>query len=488
MSAKERALKDLKELKDLDTINQNHSIGSVYRAFPDWLNYAKAIYNSTRDKISKEKERAAEAEEKADAAVRLAQENLDKVRVLETKIDELESQVTKLQEAGQVAEEYLNSKMLEISKVEDIQADLKERGLTEENLSSVLRSNVHGEEELMERISTKQQHRELTEEVGLLQSQRDSLRVEILNDESELAKIKEELLSETNMFDEMKSKHSLWNLAIKLIVTTLQLGFTVEILEQLVRELHKLSIIGEPKRSARRALSRMNKIVEEIELDDAISRKTAQLEALEKKYSILVATIETLAKKGLENLREVENAAVIKISSVSKSAQNEVSNVTGHIKASIKSVEETSLDSILNVKQAADAGIKKLESRVSTVFINNDIALRLALDNYKSEVEAWGNIREQAGRYSEHIKLTTVFLGVQLDETGLLNVDPFLVARLVERIHFFIVRKWPDAKTTSPDSVSRRENAINSMWEAKLSSVSSWLAEAVAHQARRQPR
>jgi hypothetical protein len=120
MSAKERALKDMRELTDFDTINQRHSVGSVYRAFPEWINYAKSIYDSTLDKISKEKERAAEAEGKADAADRLAQENLAEVRELETKIDELESHVTKLQEAGQAAEECLNSKMLEISKVEDI--------------------------------------------------------------------------------------------------------------------------------------------------------------------------------------------------------------------------------------------------------------------------------------------------------------------------------------------------------------------------------
>ena len=112
--------------------------------------------------------------------------------------------------------------------------------------------------------------------------------------------------------------------------------------------------------------------------------------------------------------------------------------------------------------------------------------MRLALDNYKTEVEAWGSIREQVGKYSELIKLATFFLGVQIEEEGILNVDPFLVARLVERINLYIFRKWPDAKTTCPDSVSRNEYAINSMWDANLSSVSCWLAEAVNQQARRE--
>jgi len=45
LSAKERALKDMKEFRDLDVINSEHSTGSVYRAFPEFLEYAKGIYD-----------------------------------------------------------------------------------------------------------------------------------------------------------------------------------------------------------------------------------------------------------------------------------------------------------------------------------------------------------------------------------------------------------------------------------------------------------
>ena len=119
MSAKERALRDLKELKDLDIVTKHHSTGSVYRAFPDWLSYAKNMYDETREKISKEKKRAAEAKEKAESADRTAQEHFAKVKVLDTKIDELESHVTKLQEAEKAAEKCLKSKMLEIGRIEE---------------------------------------------------------------------------------------------------------------------------------------------------------------------------------------------------------------------------------------------------------------------------------------------------------------------------------------------------------------------------------
>jgi len=77
MSAKEKALRDLISGMDLDKVKKEHSPGSIYRAFPDWVTHIEKIIKESRLKAEKEQEIATVVEKKAEhAKVTLAQKEV----------------------------------------------------------------------------------------------------------------------------------------------------------------------------------------------------------------------------------------------------------------------------------------------------------------------------------------------------------------------------------------------------------------------------
>jgi chaperonin cofactor prefoldin len=373
----------------------------------------------------------------------------------------------------------------EVKQVHLTQLELEKKGITEKNLVPILQSDIQGPEDLMERIQTKKQHLELKAENVSLNKKLEITAKQKELTEKNLVEIAEKYKSRLNEFDELQSRHSLWVTAIQLIVSTLKLGFTVNILSQIVRELLKLSIKGEPKRSAGRVLSRMNKVVKEIELDDAIARKQAMLVTLEEQYSELASTIEALTNDVLRHLEAAQNTGIRSIESVSETAKAQISQVAGQSAKAIQTSEESTIRTLDNIRVKSIVDIEKLEGSVSAVFFNNHFAVTTALDLYKDKINEWGNVQQQVGRYNELIKISTVFLAIQLDETALLNMDPAIVVKLVERAHKYIQMKWPNAKTKAPNPIARKEIAISDSWEVDLISVSSWLVEALRQLGRR---
>jgi len=258
-------------------------------------------------------------------------------------------------------EESLNALHDKVNKVNLMKVELAEKGISEENLAPLIESDVQGPEDLMERIQTKEAYLELKVENTHLHKNNETMVQQNAQTERQLVEVNEEYMSKQNEFDELQSKHSLWDDAIQVIVDTLKLGFSVNILTQINKELRKLSIKDEPKRSARRVLSRMNKVVREIELDDAIARKQTMLVTLEQQYSELWSTIEALKNDVLGSIKEVQNTGKRSLDSVSEVAKTQISNVAGQSTKSVQALEQSALRNLnsVRVKGISDIGLRR---------------------------------------------------------------------------------------------------------------------------------
>lgn len=141
MNAMERVLKEMKELLDLDEINKNHSTGSVYRAFPHWLEFADQIYQQKVQNIKKGKQREAESIEKAKTIEKTLQSKINEVKELDHEISEFETRTSNLEKEIHSIQELLHNLKLELDQIQKMKKELSDRGLTEENLAPLLTSD-----------------------------------------------------------------------------------------------------------------------------------------------------------------------------------------------------------------------------------------------------------------------------------------------------------------------------------------------------------
>jgi hypothetical protein len=479
MNARERVLKDMKEDKDLDIILKENSTGTVYRAFDEWKKYAKEVYDKTQENISQEKQRLIEAKQKTEKAEKEANEKEYKINRLDTKITELEATKKNLDDEIELSEEHLSFKKAKVNRVNEKLANLEERGLTEKKLGPILSSDVHNVEELMQRIETKEQHTLLLKENSRLKNERVQVRTQIVNEKKELSKVKENVQSQENKLDELKSKHTLWSKAIQLIILTLQLGFTIETLEQIIRELHKLSIKGQPITSARRFLTRLAKVKEEFGLEQAIQKASIKLSTLKRELDQTRDILNTLKRDVLGKINEAQNKSIDSITSFSAQAKANIETVTKQLTNSIKNVQQNSITSVENTSSLVKDTIGKLETNLNQLFLNLNHSLQINIKTYSDEILSWGAIREQVGKLNEQIKLATILLGIQQDKKAILTLDQALITRLAERIDYFASKKHPEIETRAPKEIAQNDYGVSSLYPAKLPSLTKWLVEAL---------
>ena len=485
MNALEKCLQDMLDRRPWDYIKANHSQGTVYRSLEKYEPNIEQLYCELSEKIRIIQQENKETEVRFQEAIKAHEEIIAHNQSLLRTRDQINLEIKSSEEKKNTEKEQLQAATSKLEEVQKKLDDLSKLNLTHEKLTEILDSDVASPGDLLERVKTKKEHWALMEQnqrldESLIEKQKQDQEVA-----SRLEQLQLDVLSEENVFDELKMRNQPWLNGINVANKAQQLGYTPDIMVQILDALFKLGVKDEPVRSARRLLRRFEKIREEIELDESITRKTAALESLESRYNEVSGALQAVKKDALTGIKMVEKTAVERIASVEVAAKSKIGTVADQSYRSIRSTEQSAVESVEKVMKSSGAAMSHLKNDVSKVFMDNSFALQLAIETYKRQVSDWGDVREQVGMYTELIKLATILLGIQQNPDALLGIEPAVITRLAERINLYIERKWPGFKTKASIKISSKDWGISSFYEAELSSVSSWLVEALKHLERR---
>lgn len=470
MTRKDEALQDLVKGKPWKQLTKQYSKSTLYDAHVEWESLAIKKYEEFED----EKKFLLKEIEIIYTSVT---EKEKQQKTLETRVSELQSSVNSLEDGeiklgNQVQENEEKLQTLQIAL-----GNLEGRGISIEKLLSILDSDTGSSEDLMERVRTKQQHGTLTKEVKLLEKKQEQiLRTQEVESER-LTSLRTMCNSEKNRLDELKTRNLHWLDSIELAVQAYDRGFTTEILRGLLNNLFNLSVKGEPILSAKRLLNRLEKIREEIELDASITAKKKELSILKREHTELKATIKTLKNDVIKNVTSTQNEGIRKLKQVTDLATREILGSKDELLNAMKIIEQTSSQTIANLEKSGKASINNLHLAISNSLYNNHLAIKLAVEQYTSEIQKWGDLRQEAGKYSSLINMATILFGVQEDENAILSLSPAIITRLAERIHIYILKKYPGEETLPPKDLAYSEMGLSCFFSVNLSSLTRWLVD-----------
>lgn len=470
MTRKEEALQDLMKGIPWKQLSKKYAKSTLYDAYVEWESLAIKRYQE----LEEEKKSLLQEIESINTSVK---EKETQQRTLEMRVSELQSSLNSLEDlemklGNQVEEGEEKLRTLQIAL-----GNLEGRGISVGALESILDSDTGSSEDLMARVQTKQQHGTLTREVKLLEKKQ----VQILRSQEveteRLANLRTLCSSEKNRLDELKTRNLHWIESIELAVQAYDRGFTTEILRGLIDNLFNLSVKGEPILSAKRLLNRLEKIKEEIELDTSITAKKTEISILKQEHTGLKATIQTLKNDVIKNVTSTQNEGIRKLKQVTDLATSEILGSKDQLINTMKSIEKTSTQTIANLEKSGKESINDLHLAISNSLYNNHLENKLAVEQYTSEILMWGDLRQEAGKYSSLINMATILFGVSEDENAILSLSPATITRLVERIHIYILKKYPGEETLPPKDLAYSELGLSSMFSVKLSSLTRWLVD-----------
>lgn len=479
MSALDKALQDMTDRRPWNYITKHHSQGRVYRALEKFEPHMEKLYSELCERVSNIEEELKVANDN----IQKAKESQEKIETknydLRKERDQISTEILQLENEKN---EVMSDLLIKTADLDDINMkrdELSKRHITADVLTQILESDISSHDDFLNRVKTDKEYRELVHQNRIIEESILEKHERKQEAAAKLEQLKSDALSEKNKLDEAKQLHQMWLNSIQVVNKAQQRGYSSEILAQLVEALFKISVKGEPLKSARRLLRRFEKIKEDIELDSSIINKTASLESLEQQYKKVNGALHAVADDALSKIKSVENAATDSITSVEEVGKKNIIATREQSLLSIKKVEQTSLNAVGNLEESSSVVLGNLRNDVSKTFMENSFTLKLAIEVLQKEILEWGDLKERAGQLHEPIKLATVLLGIQQDTEALLNIESAVIVRLLERIHLYIVRKWPGMKTKASQELSRTDWGISSVYDANLSSVSQWLVDAL---------
>jgi len=484
MSAVDRALKDLMNKTDLDIMKKTHSKGTLYRALDKYEKEVEKRIQRIREQERKHLSTESQAKQRSQQAVQ-EQEAYVKANKGHAKINQqLALQENTQKQRLATTTKHLEEKRVKLAKVEASLEKLAKRNLSQKVMEPILRSDIGSPEELVTRIKTKKEYLSLQNENRNLRQNVATLNMEKSSLEKKWENLRQEVTSEALRFDELKMTHRLWVDSISVVNKAQGQGYTPSILLQVLRALFKLSEKGQPLRSVKRFLRRLEKIAQELELDASIEAKVSALNVLESRYNEVVANLEAVSNGAVAIMNKTEKAAITVIGNTSRTSAAAIKKAAGQGFTSIQGVEQVVLSSLQNELSTALSTIKQLEANIVWFHKNQNASIARVVQDLRNDVQGWGDIRAQAGRIGSEIKMGTTFMGLLHDPQAILNMHPSLVVRLAERIHIYANAKWPTVKTKASRELSNNNWGINSLYDTDLCAVSWWLVEALRTQER----
>jgi len=466
VSKTERILEQLRAGVPMEEIDDS-SKSTYYKALDLYKSEADAIYTriTTDIKVAKSEKTAIDNEVAMSESERSVVSN-----ALEVKKKDLE-RTTVTRDAAKKEADAFQAKSIAIN---NRLSDLAKRGITESTIEAVASTDVASPVELLGRVRTAAENQQLTKVNEELKAKNTKLCNDHQGETAKLETTKKQTLSEENKRDEFRRVNTLYLVLLDVLFDFFKKGYTADHFQMMLNGMKRLEILGQPKASVMRLLKALEKIRTLEELDSAIPVKEATLSALQGKVNELGGVINAY-----------KNVAIAALNEVSGAATQQINELLGQYVASLNVLQDKMVRGLNAMSAATDA------DRATTArFFYNEVrnaknevvmlhsTVTKALQVYKDEVTQWGAVREESGRYEKLIEYTSALLAVKKDPNVISQLPPETIISLLKSIDIYVQTKLPDADSLPSAELYQRERwAFNSVYKAKIRSVSAWLLE-----------
>jgi chromosome segregation ATPase len=406
------------------------------------------------------------------------------VQLCESELSEKEKALRGLEKSLKDGEERLNELQEKIERDEARHNSIQEKlstldseGITEEILRKVAETERNSAGELLERVKTFQDYKELQEEKGLLENSIAGLEETEMELKARVNAVKEEVASESNRLDELHRRHSMHEEAIDVVYSLFRDNYDRSILMGIKEALNNLAVKDQPKVSAERLLQGLTQNRKLSDLETDITRKEAEL-----------TIINNELEKSKSELAGARDTLVSEIRKTLKTVVNDLNTVYSRTLDNIKSIEETQLTA---VKQSHSTHLSLLQEERQ--FFREEIEKmgnewrRTALEIVGAlgainvitgeEAKKLAELQIQTAKYEKLTEYAAVMLGVLVDINVLRNQPIENISKLMERISTWINLNHPNTVTQPSHNVCSLESKFMTWQTYQLRAVSKWLTE-----------
>lgn len=470
MSSREKALEMLKSGVPWEEVSIKFGKSTLYSALAAYFPLASARVKELREEIFHlEVSVTACRKREADLSAR--------ADVLHCQVDELESHQTSYADEVEALSAEVESKRQQLRNLEDKVEELRKRGVTEETVSRIDRIEFGDGGELLGRIDTFQAHQELVGEVSALREELKGIEVAVEREKKTLDEAHQDVAAECNLLDEWRRKAWMWKDAQNMMLSFFKDGYDTATLIGLKRAVNILAVKGKPKVTVKRLLDALWELQELTEIEATLRQKKTELtrtqKELDKAKGSLKAVkenildeIESALKVSSRHLRTLNDVAVKEIREQGVQSEERFKRLSEDLNAQVEALRENAETSIRMTGNVCRREIQGLNE-----------ATQQCLKDCWEEVQKWGEIKEEMGAYTDLIEYGYVLMGVLKNPEAITKIPPEVMVQIVERLHLYVLHKFPDVYSTPSPNAADKEYSLNQYMRCRLSSLVEWLKD-----------
>lgn len=470
MKARERALEKMKAGASWKDLKDEFGQSTLYTAFSDYFAWAEGRVRNLLGKIQESKASSASFREEE-------QKLRFQVGVLSRQVDELESIGSHLREDEEALSFKFKSKEEQLRDLEQRVEDLREQGCTEEVFSRICRIEFGDGDELLARIETYEIHEELKKAVTSHRDELDRIKTAVEQENQALDEIKNEVNSWSNLLDEWKRKAWMWKEAQNVMLSFFKDGYDTATLIGLKRAVNVLVVKGNPRVTVKRLLDALGDMKELTEIEATLRQRKRELTRTQKELDKAKGSLKAVKENILDEIESTLEVSSRHLRALNEIAVNKIQKQGTQTEERFKRLSEDLNTQAEALRENAETAIRMTGDEYRREIHGLNEAAQQCLGDYRSEVQKWGKMKEEMGAYAGLIEYGYVLMGVLKNPEAITKIPPEVMVQIVERLHLYVLHKFPDVYTTPSPNAADKEYSLNQYMRCRLSSLVEWLKD-----------
>jgi chromosome segregation ATPase len=385
---------------------------AAYTALEQYFDHVEDKYKKYQKILSE----AQQWEEKLQAIKKAAAAEEENVVSLRSEKDKLTLEIAKQRETVDELSERKN-------KLEKGLQELKGRGVEDKTIQRFNSVNFGTNIELLQRISTAEEHTGLVEENRALKERNADLSKGNRELDEAIGKKTRACEELDSQIAEKQATIGAWSDSVKTVTEAVRKGYGNALLRALIDGLSSVEVKGDPQLSADRLLQTLLKAREAEEVERQLASSKARLEALNGELEQSRATLKAIKDDTLAEIQRAGGKAAKELETLRNNAESEYSKYVETQKQQIEATGNTLTDQYTSMVDERKTSLSKL---------SDDLSVKL--NEYNETVAKWGRLKQKVGMYEELLSHGYIFLGILKNPNVIREVPIGTIATLMDRI------------------------------------------------------
>lgn len=307
--------------------------------------------------------------------------------------------------------------------------------------------------ELLSRVKTPEQHKQLTEEVSSLKKRKDDLEGKVQALDTKRTNIEHSITSEKNTLDELKLQTDTYKKAMVAVDSLLKEGYSPEDIESLKHGLDVFGIKDNPVGSVKRLVKGLAQQKNIVAVKGKLERVTQELDEATEDLATVKNQLAMIKQATLKTIQEAQQVSI----------------------KALTATQECSTHAIAETEKQAEDGLKiameKLAARTNESVDRFDAQLQQDLKGHKTELEQITELERRRAEVETTLGPGLPLVKMSSSDEDLKKVPAPSVAGFLEGIERWLEVNAPKASARPTDEIHHVEFNLNTMRTYRLSTL-----------------